>query len=586
MITGVQVKNVKGIQDWEFTFCQPEMNPNKVHVLIAPNGFGKSSITRAFECLNQQRINLKEKDCFQYDEALSAELSLSCKIDGSERTLTANQSKNEIGKEFDTWVIRAPSKVKASQRPTGSGFQVPIGEFVIEDIEIRKIPDRGEIPYKYREEVQKYDSLAKTMPNLSRKLKDHLFLSRLSSSSLGQKKLGIRVTKEISGILNELKALEGTELEIRAAINENFIERLSSIAGLQEIADLFDESSSDADRFLAAIQILEIHHADLKRTKKAVAWLKAEDDYKRVKQTIAACNPNPGWLEPKVSRSKGKIILKLPKPDEMSNGQRDFLCFISHLLKFKIHSKKKRRILIIDEVFDYLDYSNIVACQYYLKKFIDHEKSQGNEIYPWIFTHLDPCVFNSFIFSKKIQKNHFLDKTTSVDNDKGICKIIKVRDADSTLKGVFDNFHAHHSLTECNEQQLFQSRGLKKNWGCSRTFKDYCASEAAKYANSHDGEIDYLATCLHVRITIERMACEQLEQNQQDEFVATLRTVSKLDKAQEFGAEVPELHYLLAGLMNTALHDTNPHADFVSPVVSKLRNHNIRAMVKAVVSQS
>lgn len=586
MITAVQVKNVKGIQDWAFSFCQPEMNPNKVHVLIAPNGFGKSSITRAFECLNQQRINLKEKDCFQYDETLSAEISLFCKIDDSERTLTANQSKNEIGKEFDTWVIRAPSKVKASQRPTGSGFQVPIGEFVIEDIEIKKIPDKVEIPYKYRDEVRKYDSLAKTMPNLSGQLKDHLLLSRLSSSSLGQKKLGIRAAKEISEILNELKSLEGTESNIRAEINSSFIGKLSSIAGLQEIADLFDESSSDADKYLAAIQILEIHHSDLKRTKKAAAWLKAEDDYKRVKQTIAPCNPNPGWLEPTVSRSKGKIVLKLPKPDKMSNGQRDFLCFISHLLKFEIHSKKKRRILIIDEVFDYLDYSNIVACQYYLKKFIDYEKSQGHEIYPWIFTHLDPSVFNSFIFSKKIQKNHFLDKTTSIDNNKGICKIIKVRDTDCDLKGVFDNFHAHHSLTECDEKQLFEDKGLKTNWGCSKIFKKYCASEAVKYANSHDGEVDYLAACLHVRIIIERMACEQLEKSQQDEFVATLRTVAKLDKAQEFGAEVPELHYLLAGLVNTALHDTNPHADFVSPVVSKLRNHNIRAMIKEVVSQS
>lgn len=585
MITGIHVKNVKGIQDWKFTFCKPEMNPNKVHVLIAPNGFGKSSITRAFECLNQQRIYLKEKDCYQYDEALRAELSLFCKIDGSERTLIANQNINEIGKEFDTWVIRAPSKVKASQRPTGSGFQVPVGEFVIEDIEIKKVPDKEEIPYKYRDEIREYGSLAKAMPNLSDKLKDHLFLSSLCASSLGQKRLGKRVTQEMSDILDELKLLQGTETEIEAEINTNYIKKLSAIGGLQEIANLFDDSNSEADKYLGALQILKIHQTDLKRTKKALAWLKSENDFRRVKQTIAACNPNPGWLEPTVSRSKGKIVLRLPKPDKMSNGQRDFLCFISQLLKFEIHSKKKRRILIIDEVFDYLDHSNIVACQYYLKKFIDYEKSKGNEIYPWIFTHLDPSVFNSFIFSRKIQRNHFLDKVTSIDNNKGICKIIRVRDTDSALKSVFDEYHAHHSLSECDEKQLFQDKGLKTNWGCSHTFKNYCASEAQKYTGSHEGEVDYLATCLHVRIAIERMACEQLNQSQQGVFVTTLRTVSKLDKAQEFGAKVPELHYLLAGLMNTALHDTNPHVDFVSPVVSKLRNENVRAMIKEVVSQ-
>ena len=583
MISKISVKNVKGIEDWSFSFTQPEMNPNKVHLLIAPNGFGKSSITRAFDCLNNVRLNLKEKDCYCYNEENLGELSLSCHLEDGEQTLTANQNQNLISKKFDTWVIRSPNKVKATQRSTGSGFQVPVGEFVIEDIELRKIPAKFEIPYKFRECCSQFGTIGKVMPNLSSHLRDHRILENLLNTNLGKKKLGVIAKRRIEKALLSLQELSGKKVEILNLISHEFFEDFDD---LKEVSDLFPGFNSVGERYLAAIQILYIHHQDIANTKKAAAWRRAEDDFRRVKETILAINPNQDWLQPNVQRTKGKIVISLPKPDQMSNGQRDFLCFVANLLKFEIHNKRSRRILIIDEVFDYLDYSNIVACQYYLKKFIDHEKAQGRELYLWVFTHLDPSVFNSFIFSKKIQKNHFLDKATSVDNNKGICKIIRIRDSFEELKNIFDVYYAHFSPEDCMEKDLFEKNGLKKNWGCSKTFKKYCEGQAALYIAGSSGEVDFLAVCLHVRVKIERDAFCRLDESQQAEFLGTKKTLNKLDKAQEFGAEIPELHYLLAGLMNTALHDTNPNVDFVSPVVTKLRNQNIKAMVKEVLKPS
>ena len=42
-------------------------------------------------------------------------------------------------------------------------------------------------------------------------------------------------------------------------------------------------------------------------------------------------------------------------------------------------------ILIINEVFDYLDYANFIAVQYYISKFVDYCKRNDRKLYPIIF---------------------------------------------------------------------------------------------------------------------------------------------------------------------------------------------------------
>lgn len=57
-------------------------------------------------------------------------------------------------------------------------------------------------------------------------------------------------------------------------------------------------------------------------------------------------------------------------------------------------------------------------------------------------------------------------------------------------------------------------------------------------------------------------------------------TIPKLDFAIENGAIVPEVHYLLASLYNSALHPTNGTGDFASPIISKMRNNSIKEMIR------
>ena len=585
MIKSIQVINVRGIEDKTFAFDSPAMHPNKVHLLIAPNGFGKSSIATAFANLNSKRLSLKERDCYLHDEARRPSLVLKVGNGATEQCLGADQTKNEIAKEFDTFVIRGPRKVKAFQRPAQSGYQVPVGEFVIEPIELARMPEKVVIAYKFREAVVSIGGVGKAAPNISDELLDPKIIKAFLSSKYADKALGQKIQARFDQLLLRLRSLVGKTEEVVHQIEDKVWSDVEAMPELTELIAVFPHLNSRAQALLATIQLIEASRADLKVTKAALKWQEYEIKYKRAKSLIASCTPNPGWIKVEIKQTDQTLVISLPKPDTMSNGQRDFLCFVTQLLEFEFKTDKGKVILIIDEIFDYLDYANLVACQYFLARFIEAHKKEGTQVYPLILTHLDPSVFNSYVFSSKLQKNHYLDGIQPVTSQGGLFKIIKMRSDDAELENVFASFHAHYSVNDCDERAMFERKGLKTNWGCSRTFKTYCREHLHLYVEGSPHEIDYLAVCLGLRVQIEECACRQLsDANKQVEFTNVKRTVSKLEFAEANGASVPELHYLLAGLYNSALHESGPDKDFLTPVVSKLQNACLRDMIREASS--
>lgn len=580
MIRSIQVKNVRGIEDKTFAFDNPEMRPNKVHLLIAPNGFGKSSIATAFANLNSKRLTLKEKDCYLHDEARRPTLVVKVRNGATEQCLGADQTKNEIGKEFDTFVIRGPRKVKAFQRPAQSGYQVPVGEFVIEPIELTRVPEKVVIAYKCRESAASLGGASKAAPNISDELLDSRVIKAFLSSKYAEKELGQKMQSRYDQLLMRLRSLGGKTEEVIQQVEDTVWTDVDAMPEMAGVIEVFSHLNSRAQALLAAIQLIEAARANIKATKAALKWQEYEMKYKRAKSLLASCTPNPGWIKVDIKKTDQTLVICLPKPDTMSNGQRDFLCFVTQLLEFEFKADKGKTILLIDEIFDYLDYANMVACQYFLARFIEAHKEEGTQVYPLVLTHLDPSVFNSYIFSSKLQRNHYLDGVQPVSGHGGLFKIIRMRSEDAELEGIFATFHAHHSVSHCDERALFERKGLKTNWGCSQTFKAYCGEHLQSYLEGASGEVDYLAVCLALRVRIEECACRQLSHEKQIEFTGVKRTVSKLEFAEANGATVPELHYLLAGLYNSALHDTGPDKDFLTPVVSKLQNACVRDMIR------
>lgn len=62
MITKIQITNIKGFGSTN-NILDVELQPSKVNIVVAPNGFGKTSLTTAFKCvmMNSRRLEV-EKD--------------------------------------------------------------------------------------------------------------------------------------------------------------------------------------------------------------------------------------------------------------------------------------------------------------------------------------------------------------------------------------------------------------------------------------------------------------------------------------------------------------------------------------------
>lgn len=85
----------------------------------------------------------------------------------------------------------------------------------------------------------------------------------------------------------------------------------------------------------------------------------------------------------------------------MSNGELDVLYFAAAILKARAQLSKDNAILLIDEIFDYLDDGNLLVAQYYLLEVMREFKSQGKNLYPVICTHIDPSTMSSYRFKIK-----------------------------------------------------------------------------------------------------------------------------------------------------------------------------------------
>lgn len=138
MIKSIQIKNVRGIGDAKK--FDVNMKPNRPVFFVAPNGFGKSSISAAFNSLdNRNRINVSKKNFHRGNQELESEVA----INFNDTFLTSNNQKNEILREFEIKVINNPTYPNVRRKRLESGFNVETGELKVPDvIIIKKIPEK------------------------------------------------------------------------------------------------------------------------------------------------------------------------------------------------------------------------------------------------------------------------------------------------------------------------------------------------------------------------------------------------------------------------------------------------------------
>lgn len=91
------------------------------------------------------------------------------------------------------------------------------------------------------------------------------------------------------------------------------------------------------------------------------------------------------------------LQVDFPHADELSNGQRDVMSFVVQLMDVQSKLKEnKKNIVVIDEIFDYMDDANLITAQYYLTQYL---KLNKNNLYVLILSHLDPTYFKNYILA-------------------------------------------------------------------------------------------------------------------------------------------------------------------------------------------
>ena len=579
MIKKIGITNIKGIGDgasngmYEF-----DMPKNKPCILVAPNGFGKSSLATAFRSLKKSKIELHKDDLHQGNDNLLPSIEISYLDDKDNlQVVSASATTNDIDSTFDCFVINNQVFAKAKKNKIG-GHVIASASLETPSIVLSStIPERTVFNYSITEHRNRIGTNGKAFPNISSIYQNGKFIKELNNHLVYVQRIsGQRVQERIGLFLERLNNQNGPRDQLLGWIDENetvFLEETNYLADIATVCASFDLGfSHDAENYLAAIQVASDYKDnpnDFKSAVKRTTYDLEKDLYERLFDDF-----NSSWQEFKPREKDGKLVVEMPKVHQISNGQRDVMCFIALLKKAELNLTKKRSILIIDEVFDYLDDANLIAVQYYVTQLIEKFKEEGKMFYPIILTHLDPSYFANYTFSKK--KVFYLEKRDAKINPH-LKKLLENREK-TQIKNDVSKYHLHYEPKTIDIRQKFKGLGLNSTWGDSANFDKYVYSEFEKYI-ADKTIYDPFAVCCAVRKKIEKYAYERLRDDaSKAEFLTTHKTRNKLKFSEKTGVTIPESFYLLGIIYNDGMHWKNNGA----AISGKLENMILKKMIRAI----
>lgn len=578
MLRTIEIENIKGIGHQRFAL---NILPNKPSLLVAPNGFGKSSFATAFNSMNSRRIDLKEDDYHQENDQLQPRIQIEYqRPDNSIINLNATNNTNTISNEIGYFVINSLLKPKG----IGNQFGRASASLEIEDVVlVDRIPENISFNYQYREIKNRFGNNGRVLPNANTALNNLKLVEKLSNNIQAlQRAGGVRVQAKIQNVINEINQQGGTADVLTQWVTDNQLDTLKQIEYLNTIGDIINEFdlnyNSEAKSYLVAIQLVWLFHEDPTRFKNACKYSNYQLNKQRFDTTLR--NFNCTWKGIRAHQTRGKLVVKFPKAIHISNGQRDILTFVSMLAKAKSQLTKEANILIIDEVFDYLDDANLTAAQYYITSFIKEFQDDDKRIYPLILTHLNPNYFKNFAFSK--QKVYYLDKSNMQVNQhlSRLLRLRSDRNVDDAIKADISKHLVHYEPSHIDRRDEFRNLGIPELWGEMDNFYQFLFYEVDNYLNNR--AFCPFAVCGGVRVKVEELAYNKLQGNANKlEFLETKKTRPKLEKADDMGVVSPETHYLLGVIYNEGMHWKN-NQDNVSPIASKLENETIKKLIKDV----
>lgn len=585
-ISCIEVSNVKGISNKKYNF---ELKSNKVNIFVAPNGYGKTSFGIAFKYLNNSKIELDGKHLYEGNPLNVPEVKIGIQYDSGNNTiLIADESRNEIKDLFDVFVINSQLKASGTVQRYGgrtiSRFSMDIEPTIL----LNSIPKRSDFNYKISNLKKEFGTNSKVLTFLEDvpSVINTPFLLKEIINACDFKELGLKRTLEpLNAFIQQINNVKGNKQDVLNYIKSNIEEFLESNVEVNKLVKIIFTSNIEnyddlSTSFLLAWQLIILFNSMTKtQVKKIYDYYSFLDYVEFVKRFINDFNTTRFTIEPKVE--KNKLVINWPKAHEISNGQRDILSFVALLLKARISLNKDNQILVIDEVFDYLDDANLISFQYFITDLIEKAKSEGKNLFPILLTHLDPNYFNHFCFSDGKLKIFYLEEY-AVNPSINLHKLVYSRE-ESKIKDELDEFYFHFNPDDSIDiKDKFEELGLVKEWGEVKKFHRKIYREVTNYIKGN--EYDPLAICFALRKVIEMKVYNLInDSSKKQSFLNVRGTKNKLHFAQSIGIQIPETFFLLGIIYNTSLHLYNGQ-NISSALAFKLENLTIKNLITEVVS--
>lgn len=592
-IKKIRIENVKGKKEFSCEFN--DFHANYMNLLVAPNGYGKSTIAVAFEALKGNKMELKKQDIFEKNEANKPILEIELAGENS-AVYTADSVYNNIKKNISILVINSPVYAKGKSKNFGrfstSEALMSVEEIIIED----KIPRNVDIKeIKMENEFPGLGKIFFKLKDILHNAHDMNFIVELipDIKKIYSQKMTMKKINCFCDMLNNLLK-KGNADQIRDRINETDIEdflinpKISQfIEQIKNIVCLPCNKNNNKEVCIIAIQLIKMIEEDENDFKNALMWLQYQELKESIDENIKLFNTTNRRIMAQVK--KGKLLVQFPAANEMSNGERDVITFIIQILKFKSTFNKDTGILIMDEIFDYLDGSNMLIAQYYLAKYIDIFKKEGKAFFPIILTHLDPYLFNNY-YLKNI-KVHYLKEFANTSG-KDMINFLKIRtnkvtypDLVNKIEKGYIHFYDINIILTDEEQNIIGSNKYIN----STTFKNMINEQVNNYING--SSYDPLKVICAIRVKVEEIAYIMLDsEEEKTEFLNTYTTSKKLNYVEEHVGGVSENLYLLAPLYNDGLHldlrDDNKNKNKVKSTCLKLDNLVIKKIVEEIFSDN
>lgn len=561
LIKRIKVDNIKGKSSFAINFT--DLTANQPNIIVAPNGYGKSTIATAFKSAMHGQMKLDIRDIYQQNE--NNHPCLEIELLGEEAgTYIATDTYNNISKKLFLWVINSPLYAKSTSRNFGHGT-TSSADLRVEDIMICKsIPKQKSIYYSYSSLKASFGDKGKLFLNIGGMLSCFENINRMCEIKAQLKKCieQERIKNSFSQFIDDCPT-RGTVSEIKKGISLDSITELRTNSNVSALFDCIAEMTKKPDNWeeidlvFTAIQIckiMEAHYA--KDERNILEEVKDYLDYKALKESVdeRLADFNTTGRSIKTHEDHGKLVVRFDRADSMSNGERDILSFVANITIAEYRFRKKIGILVVDEIFDYLDGSNILAVQYYLSELIKRCKNNGKILYPLVFTHLDPDVFSNYYFNKK--KIHYISFSSTIEMDSPIVKMLRLREDKTISKYEKDEIEKYYIHYYKDKYSMSNKMAIKIGDTFSDSNELFRQRLYGEITNKYlrDQSYNSVMVIAGVRIRIEELVFQQLSEDDKDGFINEHKVINKLNYALQRGVDVPELYYLLQPLYNDGLH--------------------------------